>query len=242
MLLDSASAGFNVATPVGIALGSLFAVASVREVDAARAAARDAPGAAPARRPPRGHGRVGRPLAAASAALRPRAGPRRHVAADGRGGRGRGRPLRGRGGDVRTPVVAARGSAPGGDGGLDGPARRGDGRDRARPELALLLVGVAPAHAGGVRPRGLGCAAVVARGALCEPLHGRHPRRAARDDDPLRRPQGLHHLLRGPRPGRGDRDAQRLLHRGDPGRRQAPRRHDRPPHRRRDHGDLQPAR
>ena len=38
MLLDSASAGFNVATPVGIALGSLFAVASVREVDAARAA------------------------------------------------------------------------------------------------------------------------------------------------------------------------------------------------------------
>ncbi len=39
MLLDAASAGFNLATPVGIALGSLFAVASVREVDAARAAA-----------------------------------------------------------------------------------------------------------------------------------------------------------------------------------------------------------
>jgi class 3 adenylate cyclase len=39
MLLETPSAGFNVSTPVGIALGSLFAVASVREVDADRAAA-----------------------------------------------------------------------------------------------------------------------------------------------------------------------------------------------------------
>ena len=39
MLLVNPSAGFNVSTPVGIAIGSLFAVASVREVDAARAAA-----------------------------------------------------------------------------------------------------------------------------------------------------------------------------------------------------------
>ncbi|NUO92628.1 MAG: adenylate/guanylate cyclase domain-containing protein, partial [Dermatophilaceae bacterium] len=39
MLLETASAGFNVATPVGIAIGSLFAVASVRDVDAARSAA-----------------------------------------------------------------------------------------------------------------------------------------------------------------------------------------------------------
>ncbi|MBC9820248.1 adenylate/guanylate cyclase domain-containing protein [Terrabacter sp. MAHUQ-38] len=37
MLLETASAGFNVSTPVGIAIGSLFAVASVREVDAGRA-------------------------------------------------------------------------------------------------------------------------------------------------------------------------------------------------------------
>ncbi|GAB3887156.1 adenylate/guanylate cyclase domain-containing protein [Terrabacter terrigena] len=39
MLLETPSAGFNVATPVGIAIGSLFAVASVRDVDASRAAA-----------------------------------------------------------------------------------------------------------------------------------------------------------------------------------------------------------
>ena len=39
MLLETPSAGFNISTPVGIAIGSLFAVASVREVDAARAAA-----------------------------------------------------------------------------------------------------------------------------------------------------------------------------------------------------------
>ena len=38
MLLDSPSAGFNVSTPVGIAIGSLFAVASVRDVGADRAA------------------------------------------------------------------------------------------------------------------------------------------------------------------------------------------------------------
>ncbi len=39
MLVDSPSAGFNVSTPVGIAIGSLFAVASVREVAADRAVA-----------------------------------------------------------------------------------------------------------------------------------------------------------------------------------------------------------
>lgn len=39
MLLETATAGFNISTPVGIAIGSLFAVASVREVAADRAAA-----------------------------------------------------------------------------------------------------------------------------------------------------------------------------------------------------------
>ncbi|MEW1952106.1 adenylate/guanylate cyclase domain-containing protein [Terrabacter sp. NPDC080008] len=39
VLLDSPSAGFNVSTPVGVALGSLFAVVSVREVAAVDAAA-----------------------------------------------------------------------------------------------------------------------------------------------------------------------------------------------------------
>jgi len=39
VLLDSPSVGFNVSTPTGIALGSLFAVASVREVAADEAAA-----------------------------------------------------------------------------------------------------------------------------------------------------------------------------------------------------------
>jgi class 3 adenylate cyclase len=39
MLLVEAGVGFNISTPVGIALGSLFAFASIREVDAARAAA-----------------------------------------------------------------------------------------------------------------------------------------------------------------------------------------------------------
>jgi len=39
MLLESASPGFNVSTPVGMAIGSLFALASVREVSAGRAAA-----------------------------------------------------------------------------------------------------------------------------------------------------------------------------------------------------------
>jgi class 3 adenylate cyclase len=39
MLLESASAGFNISTPVGIAVGSLFAVASAREVAAGRAVA-----------------------------------------------------------------------------------------------------------------------------------------------------------------------------------------------------------
>ena len=40
VLLDTPNAGFNVATPVGIAIGSVFAAASVREVDVGRAAAR----------------------------------------------------------------------------------------------------------------------------------------------------------------------------------------------------------
>ncbi|GAB3052701.1 hypothetical protein GCM10027053_11010 [Intrasporangium mesophilum] len=39
MLLPAAAAGFNISTPVGIAIGSLFAVASIREVDASNAAA-----------------------------------------------------------------------------------------------------------------------------------------------------------------------------------------------------------
>ena len=39
MLLATPSAGFNVSTPVGIAIGSLFGAASVREVEAAGAAA-----------------------------------------------------------------------------------------------------------------------------------------------------------------------------------------------------------
>lgn len=39
VLLDSPSVGFNVSTPTGIALGSLFAVASIREVAADEAAA-----------------------------------------------------------------------------------------------------------------------------------------------------------------------------------------------------------
>jgi hypothetical protein len=38
MILDTASAGFNSSTPVGIAVGSLFAVASTREVPSGRAA------------------------------------------------------------------------------------------------------------------------------------------------------------------------------------------------------------
>ena len=189
------------------------------------------------------HGRVGHRLARAAAAVRRRARARDHVAAHGRCGGGRGRAVRGGGGDLHAALVAARRAAPGGDGRLDGPARRGDGRRRRSPrtgttrwwEWHLLMLAR-------VRPRRLGCAAVVARGALRRPLHGRHRRRAARDDDPLRRPQGLHDLLRGARPGGGDRDAQRLLHGRDPRRRQAARRHDRPPHRRRDHGDLQPSR
>jgi class 3 adenylate cyclase len=39
VLLDAPGAGFNNSTPVGIAIGSLFAIASIREVDAAHAAA-----------------------------------------------------------------------------------------------------------------------------------------------------------------------------------------------------------
>jgi adenylate cyclase len=38
MVLETASAGFNVSTPFGIAIGSLFAVASIRDVHADRAA------------------------------------------------------------------------------------------------------------------------------------------------------------------------------------------------------------
>jgi class 3 adenylate cyclase len=39
MLVPAAAAGFNTSTPIGIAIGSLFAVASIREVDASNAAA-----------------------------------------------------------------------------------------------------------------------------------------------------------------------------------------------------------
>ena len=78
MLLDTASAGFNISTPVGIASARSSRSASVREVDAARAAAE-------MRR-----ARLlrvallvtmvvwGVRFAAAARALRPRAGARRH--------------------------------------------------------------------------------------------------------------------------------------------------------------------
>ena len=108
-------------------------------------------------------------------------------------------------------------------------ARGGDGRCRARPQLAGVVVGVAPADAARVRgdrrdgaPGGLG-------GALRPPL--RRPRRAA-CDRPLRRPEGLHVLLRAQRAGDGLEDAGHALRSGDPGDR-APQRRRRPADRRR---------
>ena len=102
------------------------------------------------------------------------------------------------------------------------PARGGDGRRRTRPQLAGLVVGVAPADADRLRgdrrdgaPAGLG-------GAVRPPV--RRTRRGARDR-PLRRPGGLHVVLGASRAGGGLENAGHALRSGDPGDRAARRCH-----------------
>ncbi len=117
-------------------------------------------------------------------------------------------------------------------------ARRGDGRDRLRAQLAPDLVGVAPADAGCLRRDRLQRAARGGRGALQRPLSRPDLRRQARGERPVRRPGRLHRVLGGPRPARGVGDAQHLLRGGDSADRERVRRPDRPLDRRRDHGHL----
>ena len=153
VLLERGNAGFTIATPVGLVVAGVFALASsldlsgrfgeavARRQRLLRGGSRPAPRrlgprvarvAAAARRP--AHARGGRGTAPRARVRRGRAVPRRRPALP--------RPL-------RAHALAAAARHPH----RLGPARGGDAGDRLRPELAAVVVGVARLDGGRVRPR-----------------------------------------------------------------------------------------
>ena len=135
----------------------------------------------PARCARRAPGRVGRRLARVAAAARQPAdaggGGR---AASLRRARRRGA-LRGRGDPLPAALPDDARAAPARGPHLVDPARRGDGRRRLRPQLAALVVGVAPADGDRVRARRLGrpvAATAAARGRAVRVALPRPDRRA----------------------------------------------------------------
>ncbi len=182
VLLDEPNPGFVVATPVGLALGSVLAAWSTVDLTGERAVRAVRVGRWVLRRAARAHGPVGGALdRAPPAARRLRRG--RRVACR------RCWPCR-RCCSTGTPPPAT--SPLWRRQGVD-DARRRDGRvpaagrvprrHRLRPQLAPVVVGVARADAGGVRPRRRRRPPVLARGTLRRPLPARHrgrqPRRSA---------------------------------------------------------------
>ena len=153
VLLEKPNAGFVVATPVGLAIAGIFAAASAARALAGGIRRHHAAPVAP----PRARVRVARGLgglfARGVAAARPRAhagGGRRPALPPGRSRvaalRVRSRALR-----LALPETTL-GDAACGRRGLH-PAGRGDDRDRPRPELACVVVGVARSDGARVRDR-----------------------------------------------------------------------------------------
>ena len=151
ILLTGRNAGFAIATPVGLLLAAVFAVVSSIDLTPERADAVLAPPGVAPRRPAGGDGRLGGGVAArAAAAGHPPARGRQPGPAD-RHGRGRGRPVRAGLGPLLPAAPAAAVGDPDRRPHRLRPARRGHGGGRPGPQLARLLVGVAPAD--GVRVR-----------------------------------------------------------------------------------------
>ena len=170
IFLEASNLGFQVATPIGLVIASVFAAAS----------------ASPASEEvsPRTRRRIRAGLVllmvgwgVATVAGAGAAGPdhrgRARVRFDRRARAARRRALPLRRGALPRARARAAGAAAAGGGDRVLPARRGDPGDRVRAQLARELVGMAPADPGRVRGRRLGGAARVAGGALRLALHRR---------------------------------------------------------------------
>ena len=197
VVLDAPTATFTAATPIGLFLGGIAALVSAIEFSLRRCGPPDAPaglaGRRPVAAPRRLHGVVAG-LRTARALPGRAAGGRGHRGAVRRRGTGalrrRGRPV-----PADLPAPAAGRPAVGAD--RLRPAGRGLGRDRLRPELAAVVVGVARPDAGGLRVHRLQrLRAVPSRG-----LRRRAVRRRGPGPDGRGPAAGLHGRARGD--GRG---------------------------------------